>query len=200
LENAVSKYQTHVELAATYLEARGLWHDETVARYRLGVVAGDVPPEHQTYNGRLVIPYITPTGIVNIKFRCIRHEDCSAEKCPKYLGLPMPDRLYNVQALHDAKDTIYLAEGEIDAISATVAGYPCVGISGARKWVPHYPRLFEDFAEAVAFCEGDDAGREFGIRVRDELESVRVVQLPEGEDVNSFLSSRPYKEFEALLN
>lgn len=202
LGNAADRYHAHVDRAASYLEERGLWDDGIVEKYRLGVVV-DPTPEHEYATGRLSIPYITPTGVVNLKFRCIKGHDCKAiGGHAKYIGIDgLEDRVYNVQALHDATDVVYVAEGELDALSATEAGYPCVGVSGARKWQDHYTRLFEDFAEVVVFAEGDDDGRDFGRRVRDELDNARVVQLPDGEDVNSLLAGEDFTidDFAALV-
>lgn len=196
---AVERFESHVHLAESYLAERGLWEDGILRVARLGVVA-EPTPEYEKYEGRLVLPYLTPGGVVNIKFRCIQHDKCDGHK--KYLGLPgAVDRLYNVQALHDASKTIHIAEGELDALSASVVGFPCVGISGASKWQAHYTKLFEDFEQVIVFAEGDEAGREFGKRIRGELDNARVVQLPDGEDVNSLLARDDFTldDFEQLL-
>lgn len=196
---AVERFEKCVHLAESYLAERGLWGDGIETEFRFGVVV-EPSPEYQQYEGRLVLPYLTPAGVTNIKFRCIEHDRCDGHK--KYLGLPgAVDRLYNVQALHDADKTIHIAEGELDALSASVVDFPCVGISGASKWQQHYTKLFEDFEQVIVFAEGDDAGREFGKRIRGELENARVVQLPDGEDVNSLLARDDFTlyDFKQLL-
>jgi len=92
--------------------------------------------------------------------------------------------LYNVKALTEAKSAIAVAEGEIDAISSTLAGIPCVGISGATKWQEHWSNVFEDYERVYVWQEGDDAGKKFGDRLVSEVAAIRVA-LPHGEDVNS---------------
>jgi hypothetical protein len=194
------RYHETVAAAASYLADRGLWDPAITASYLLGHVtepaAGD-----EDFGGRLVIPYLTPAGVVSLKFRCIQAHDCKAvEHHVKYLGYPgAGDRVYNVQALHDASETIYVAEGELDALSTTVAGFPCIGISGANKWEPHYAKLLEDFDDVVVFADGDKPGRDFAKRVRGELNNARIVYFPEGEDANSVLTAGTVAEFADLV-
>jgi len=183
---ATDLYAKGVAAAESYLRGRDLWDDDVLVGYRLGVVGDEHFPEHRHVVGRLAIPYLTPGGVVNMKFRCIEDHDCKAEEHAKYLGtVGAEDRLYNVQALHDADDTIYVTEGELDAITATVAGFPAVGISGASKWADHYGKLFEDFAEVIVLGDGDAAGEKFADMVLREVEHARPVFMPDDEDVNS---------------
>lgn len=197
---AAERYHETVRGAASYLGPRGLWDRSITDSYLLGHVtepaAGD-----EDFTGRLVIPYLTPSGVVNLKFRCIEAHDCKAvEHHVKYLGYSgAGDRMYNVAALRDAGDRIHIAEGELDALSATVAGFHAVGISGASKWQPHYSKLVEDFDDVVVFADGDKAGRDFAKHVRSELNNARIVYFPEGEDANSLLAARPVAEFADLV-
>ncbi len=61
--------------------------------FHLGVV--DNPsPGHEGYKGKLVIPYITPSGVVDLRFRSIKGED------PKYIGLPgAKTTMFNAQTV-----------------------------------------------------------------------------------------------------
>lgn len=182
MTEAAKEYHEHVALAAYYLQGRGL--DERVADSCLLGVVAEPRPEHRYAAGRLSIPYITPSGVVNIKFRCITCSD-KCEGHPKYFGVTgEDDRLYNVQALHDAEDVIFVTEGEIDAISASISGFPAVGVSGANKWAEHYTKLFEDFSEIVVLADGDKAGEDFARRVLHEVGDSRVIYMPEDADVN----------------
>ena len=186
---AAERYHERVSNAATYLEPRGLWDPSITDFYLLGHVTVPAPGDEE-FAGRLVIPYRTPAGVVNLKFRCIRAHDCKqVEHHLRYHGYSTPDRVYNVQALHDASRTIHIAEGELDALSTTVAGFPCIGISGAHKWRPHYGKLLEDFDDVVIFADGDRSGREFAERIKSELNNARIVYFPDGEDANSVLAS-----------
>lgn len=183
LERATVQYSEHLEEAEEYLLGRGI--DLEAARsVGLGVVRDPIPGQENLV-GRLAIPYMTPSGPVNMNFRCMANHDCKSVGHPKYMmwtGLPV--NLYNVEALHSAGSAIAIAEGEFDALSSTLAGIPCVGISGANKWQEHWNNIFEDFTRVYAWQEGDEAGKKFGDRLVSEVAAIRV-PLPDREDVNS---------------
>jgi len=183
LERATLQYQEHLEEAEKYLAGRGI--DLEAARSSALGVVRDPIPGHEHLNGRLAIPYMTPGGPVNMNFRCIQDHKCKDFGHPKYImwsGLEV--NLYNVEALHVAGSAIAVAEGEIDALSSSLAGIPCVGISGANKWQDHWNNIFEDFTRIYVWQEGDEAGKKFGDRVVMEVGAIRV-PLPDSQDVNS---------------
>lgn len=183
LDRATVQYQEHLEEAAAYLDGRGI--DLEAARSSALGVVRDPIPGHEHLVSRLAIPYMTPAGPVNMNFRCIQDHDCKEQGHPKYImwsGLEV--NLYNVQALHDAGSAIAVAEGEIDALSSTLAGIPAVGVSGANKWQDHWNNIFEDFTRIYVWQEGDEAGKKFGDRVVSEVGAIRI-PLPPKEDVNS---------------
>lgn len=179
LEVATAHYQRSVNLAANYLETRRLGQQVAVT-HRLGVVE-DPLPGHETYVGRLAIPYITATGVVDIRFRSM----VDGEE-PKYLGLPGAiTHLYNVTATFQHTDSIALCEGEIDTMTLSQLGVPAVGVPGVNNWKKHYNRVLADFENVFVFADGDQPGTDFARRLAKELPSVTVIQMPEGEDVNS---------------
>jgi hypothetical protein len=183
LDRATVTYQEHLPEAEAYLLGRGI--DLEAARSSgLGVVRDPIPG-HEHVVGRLAIPYMTPAGPVNMNFRCMADHKCKDFGHPKYImwtGLEV--NLYNVGVLHTAGSAIAVAEGEIDALSSTLAGIPCVGISGANKWQEHWNNIFEDFTRIYVWQEGDEAGKKFGDRLVSEVGAIRV-PLPDKEDVNS---------------
>lgn len=183
LERAHATYQKYLDEAVAYLEGRGI--DRAAALSAgLGVVRDPIPG-HDHVTGRLAIPYLTPSGPVNYNFRCMKDHSCKEAGHSKYVmwsGLEV--NLYNVTALESAGQAIAVAEGEIDALSSTLAGIPCVGVSGATKWQDHWNNIFEDFSSVYVWQEGDEAGKKFGDRVVSEVGAIRVV-LPERQDVNS---------------
>lgn len=186
LERATSWYETNLPLAEGYLNQRGL-DLETAEAIRLGVVIDPLPGQEQFIN-RLAIPYITPTGVVDVRFRSMGLEE------PKYLGFPgTQTRLFNVAALHTAKDFIAVCEGEIDAITLHYkCGIPAVGVPGVNSWKPHYNRLLADFNTVFVFADGDQPGINFAKSLAKEMNSVIIINMPEGEDVNSmYLSHGP---------
>jgi DNA primase len=179
LGRATAKYAGSIFQAEDYLASRGITRE--VARVaRLGVV---VDPEagHEQYQGRLAIPYITKTGVVDIRFRSLNP---AVE--PKYMGMAGAEtKMYNVLDIEVAGDWIGVCEGELDTITMSkCVGIPCVGVPGANSWKKHYTRLLADFERVFIFADGDQPGKEFANGLAKEL-PVTVISMPDGEDVNS---------------
>lgn len=186
LESAAATYEAVLpgSPAISHLEARGI--PEGVARTaRLGYVA---EPEagHEDMAGRLAIPYVTPKGVVSIRFRAVGEEGEV-----KYLDLPGgSNHLYNVQDLHSAFDVIAIAEGELDAlVLSSLCGIPAVGISGASKWRRFWNRLFVDFERVLLVMDDDKAGRDAARKLKGEVPN-SVIAHPEGGDVNEVYMER----------
>ena len=184
LLRATQQYSSHLELAEDYLASRSLSVDEGRI-FHLGVVE-DPLPGHEAYKGRLAIPYITPSGVVDIRFRSMHGED------PKYMGLiGAKTTMFNTQACFVADKYICVTEGEFDCIMMTVKTmHPTIGIPGANNWKPHYAKILDDFDTVIVLADGDAAGLEFGKKISRELGNVNIVSMPEGEDVNSVMIKR----------
>lgn len=179
LGRATERYAENIYQAEDYLRQRGIPLE--VARLaRLGVV---VEPEtgHEAFVGRLSIPYITKTGVVDLRFRSLNP---AIE--PKYMGLTGAEtKMYNVLDVEKAGDFIGVCEGELDTITMSACiGIPCIGVPGANSWKRHYTRLLADFERIFVFADGDQPGTEFARSLAREL-PVTIVQFPDGEDVNS---------------
>jgi len=193
LEKASSHYEQNVELAESYLKSRGLSLADA-KRHRLGVVNKPVVG-HEMFEGRLSIPYLTPSGMVDLRFRAINNEE------PKYLSLPNSStRLYNVKSFFEAKEWICVCEGEIDTITLSKLGYPAVGIPGVKNIKRHYYRILADFDKIYVFADGDTAGKEFAKDLAKKLAGVVQIQLPDGEDVNSLFTKNGSQWFEERID
>jgi len=181
LLQATQEYTKNIHIAAQYLATRGLSVAE-VQQFHIGVVK-DALPGHEQYQGRLAIPYVTPSGIVDIRFRSMQGED------PKYIGMPgAKTSMYNAQAVLTANDYICVTEGEIDCMTVVAkTGHPAVGIPGANNWKPYYAKILDDFETVIILADGDAPGLEFGKKVSRELGNVNIIQMPEGHDVNSIV-------------
>jgi DNA primase len=179
LDQAAHIYAANIYQAEDYLRSRGI-PMEAARLARLGVV---VEPEigHESFAGRLSIPYITKTGVVDLRFRSLNP---AVE--PKYMGMTGAEtRMFNVLDIERAGDFIGVCEGELDTITlSSCVGIPCIGVPGANSWKKHYTRLLADFERVFVFADGDQPGKEFANSLAREL-PVTVVQLPDGEDVNS---------------
>ena len=185
LTEAADRYADHISpLALSYLQARGI-SQQVANSYRLGsVVEPSVGHEHAV--GRLSIPYITPAGVVGIKFRTIDGGT------PKYLW-PTGQKigLFNVTDLHKFSDTIAICEGEIDTIILSgVVGIPAVGVAGVSQWKPWFPKLFESYGRILIFADNDvkedgrNPGQELAKRIKEDLPAAIIVGLPGNQDVN----------------
>jgi len=179
LGKATQKYAASIHLAESYLAQRGI--SPSVARLaRLGVVE-EPEPGHEAFIGRLAIPYITKTGVVDLRFRALNP---AVE--PKYMGMVgASTKLYNVLDIERAGDWIGICEGELDTLTlSSVVGIPCVGVPGANSWKKHYTRMLADFERVFVFADGDQPGREFAASLAREL-PVTTISMADGEDVNS---------------
>jgi DNA primase len=183
LGRAADKYAANIYQAEDYLKSRGI-PMETARLARLGVVV-EAEVGHEAYQGRLSIPYVTKTGVVDLRFRSLNP---AVE--PKYMGLTGADtKMYNVLDIERAGDFIGVCEGELDTLTmSSCVGISCIGVPGANSWKKHYTRLLADFERVYVFADGDQPGKEFATSLAREL-PVTIVQFPDGEDVNSFYIS-----------
>lgn len=191
-------YQSQVGEAESYLSSRGI-DAETTDRFRLGWVGWD----NSMRAGRLAIPYLTPAGPWQIKFRCIQPHDCGDHGHPKYYyetGETL--HLFNAATLNDAADICVICEGELDAITAEQAGVPAVSYPGVNAWRanPHWRWCFDsvDLIVVVADWDKPKEGERFGVgkQAADAIAKslkqsvdgdVKVIALPEPHDSNSYI-------------
>jgi DNA primase len=203
LRAAALRYHEDLEgsPAAEYLTRRGLgWPSiqQEISRYKLGYVKTPATG-HEMYKGFLAIPYLRKSyehgwSVVSIRFRCIQdHEHTGHGKYMTVAG-DRP-RLYNTKALLQPSPIVAITEGEIDAITASIAGVPTVGVPGAHNWQEHFPELFYGYKEVYVLADGDDAGRQFANTVAGSLPNAKVIPCPPGEDVNSFVTQHGPKAF-----
>lgn len=196
-EQAVTQYQSDLAgdtNAQAYLMGRGIG-PEAAGTFRLGVVRTPLVG-HEGYRGRLVIPYLTPAGVVNLRFRCLKAHDCAKtviytdakgkdHHCVKYLSMDgVESNLFNVLDLKKDSPHIGVTEGELDAITLSMCGIPAVGVPGVENWQSHFGRCLEDFDVIYSFADGDTAGRKFGRFLAKEAKA-RPVSMPKGMDVNA---------------
>ncbi len=201
------------ERARSYLLAR-LVDERAVATFHLGFVAEPAAPGHDSYVGRISIPYVTPEGARTIKFRCIEDHDCGDVGCPKYLGpeLAQP-RMFNAQALATAPDAVAICEGEFDAIVCQSAlELPAVAVPGVSTWQPHFPRMFSGIPRVLVLvdndapkprkncwdercqrdgqCRGHSPGRDLAKRVARDLNGqAEVIPPPQGQDLTEWIQA-----------
>jgi DNA primase len=194
LGKATEKYGENIYQAEAYLKNRGIPIE--VARLAQYGVVEEPEVGHEAFKGRLSIPYITKSGVVDLRFRSLHP---AVE--PKYMGLTGAEtRMYNVLDIEKATDFIGVCEGELDTITMSMCvGIPCVGVPGANSWKKHYTRLLADFERVFVFADGDQPGTEFARSLAREL-PVTIVQLPDGQDVNSMFVQEGSDYFHNKIN
>ncbi len=194
LGKATEKYGENIYQAEAYLKNRGIPIE--VARLAQYGVVEEPEVGHEAFKGRLSIPYITKTGVVDLRFRSLNP---AVE--PKYMGLTGAEtRMYNVLDIEKADNFIGVCEGELDTITmSSCIGIPCVGVPGANSWKKHYTRLLADFERVFVFADGDQPGTEFARSLAREL-PVTIIQLPDGHDVNSMFVQEGSGYFHNKIN
>lgn len=180
LGDLTASYHRNAGQVTHYLAERGIPR-EVGDTFLLGYVAEPTPGAgDEDYVGRLAIPYITPSGVCDIRYRTL------IPGGPKYLSRPgAKARLYNVNDLQKISSRICICEGELDTIVASaLCGLPAVGVPGANSWQAFFGLLFEHYQKVYVLADGDNAGRDFAKRVASQLDRAVVVNMPDGMDVN----------------
>lgn len=169
--------------AQEYLTKRG-FAEAVATQWRLGLVTSPLVG-YERYTGRLCIPYLTPSGVVNARFRCLRQHSCSEAGHGKYVGLEgFETSLFNVMDLGKPGDAICVTEGELDAITLSMCGIAAVAVPGATNWKKHFGRCLDDFSKVFVLGDGDDAGKGLNKKLINDVRAVPV-RMPAGHDVNS---------------
>ena len=166
-----------------YLASRGI---PAGTPFGLGYVE-DPRPGHEVYRGCLAIPYLRWSqwrgwSVASIRFRRLDGGN------PKYLtAAGDKPRLFNTHALAKYSKDMAITEGELDAVTAELAGVPAVGVPGSQMWKPFFRELFMGYRNVIILTDGDDAGLDFGKQVAKTLPNARIIPMPDGEDVNSLV-------------
>lgn len=179
--------------ASLYLQQRNI-DPEKAAMFRLGHVSEPLP-SHERFVGMLAIPYMAKSGTVGFKFR--RLDDNG----PKYLA---PEnsrvRLYNVLDVFMNTPQVLIVEGELDCVTAKIAGVPAVvGVSGAQNWKPHFARVLDGFEEVIVCVDNDvdkesgNAGQQLAQKILRDIPHARNVVVASGLDINALYSLKGHE-------
>lgn len=197
LQRAVTTYHSNLagSPAEEFLNSRSL-DPSLLEKFRFGYVEEPLPG-HEMHQGKLAIPYLRRHPrhgwtCVSIRFRALDNETK-----PKYASLAGDrPRVYNTLALTEPVLDVGIAEGELDAVSATLAGLPTVGIPGASSWQSYWRELFLGYRTVYVFTDGDEPGEALGRRIGKDLPNAKVIHCPSGEDVNSIYANHGAEELQ----
>jgi DNA primase len=155
------------------LKKRGI-SDEMVERMKLG---------YDEKRAAITIPYFSKSG----KCMQVRYRNLFGE--PKYLSEEGAKvMLYNISDVRSPE--VYICEGEFDTITLLQLGKKAVGVPGTNAFKPYWRWLFMDCSKVNIVYDGDDAGRKGAdmlVRYLSHVPELRVIRMPEGEDVNSLM-------------
>jgi len=125
--------------------------------------------------------------------RFVQARDITGEASCKELSLaglhsPVP---YNVDALTQGHDRVFVCEGCIDTLSAACLGYPAVGVPGVTGFRDAWFPLFRGARRVTILFDNDPAGRSQAVELRSRfrLRGIKAdAQFPRhGKDVNDLL-------------
>lgn len=202
LGEAAARYHENVNDLGSYLEGRGIDRAAAVG-HLLGKVS-EPAHGHERFEGWMSIPYLTLSGVVAFKFRCLEDHDHKALGHGKYdAPAGQKIRLYNARMCAEKGDTIAIVEGELDSIvGSSVLGVPTVGTWGTN-WMEWYPRCFADFDRILVIADNDhpkplparegkapemvSPGRKFAEKVRKEVNG-ELVLPPAGMDLSEWVA------------
>jgi len=144
------------------------------------------------FHNRIVLPNIKRGQVVHISARSLNGS------VPKYLNLPGEiSHLYNEDAL--CENEIYVTEGVFDCLKAVQVGLPTVAILGASGLKFSTIGKFKHCKRVFLCLDGDDAGRDGALKLAGFIGNrARIIQLPDGQDLNDFLNAHSREELGAL--
>ncbi|MFE7463127.1 toprim domain-containing protein [Streptomyces sp. NPDC057499] len=197
MEEATRAYEGALTAeAAQYLHARGIGREEAVSA-RLGVVA-DPLPGHGKYRNMLAIPYLDRNGKpLTIRFRCLQEHNHRDFFHGKYNTIKDDTpRMYGIDSIHQAGDTLDLTEGELDRAILRKIGLFAVAAPGANSWQPRHRRMLAGFSRIRVWGDPDEAGAEFSSMVCRQLRSAEAMRLRVGDVTETYMAGGA----EALLS
>jgi DNA primase len=158
---------------------------DIIKQFQVGLVL-EPAASNETVRGWTSIPYLSPTGVLSMRFRRPPESDAPMKYwSPKGTRT----RCYNTSALLNPGHWIAVCEGEFDTIAATQANIPAIGIPGVQSWAPYMRNMLSGFSRVLVLADNDDSGQglAFGEMIAEQLDEVKIVLSPKGHDVNSTL-------------
>lgn len=176
--------------AMQYLSSTRKLNEETIKHFKLGL-------SREGNTNWLTIPHFSNGNLLNIKYRSLPPSEKKFKREPD-----RPSILFNQDCLNGSYTEIFIAEGEIDAMSLWQTGFEnVVGITaGAGSFLPEWHEQLEDIEEIYLCFDNDEAGQKGANAVADKLgfERCKNILLPERQDLNEYLKDHTREDFEKL--
>jgi DNA primase len=139
------------------------------------------------YMHKLLFPYVMDRRVVFLQGRTL-----DSQITPKEINLDRPCPCpFNANAARiEGVERVYLCEGVINTLILIERGLPAVGIPGCGSFKRNWVEFFRGKNVLICF-DSDNPGQSVANHVHDlfaraKIES-RIIVLPSGEDVNSYL-------------
>ncbi len=196
--------------ARRYLERRGIGTSKLTERYRIGFAPGGTKTRDKLFSSGFTLDEIKAAGLVNrrgldaffgrVTFPLAEDEEVinvyGRSLSNRYRHMYLPGRrdvIFNIENV--AGEVAILTESIIDALSLVALGVGNAVSSMTVNLTAHQVEtLTKRFARIVVAFDGDAAGREGARSVRALLQGkgaeARLVDLPDGTDVNSLLMDK----------
>lgn len=202
--SSIEKFETALaesDEALTYLASRGL-SLETARAWHLGFKVDEHGTKH------IVIPYLKGSNVVDVKYRLL--PSCEDGRRPKYFrwggeSVLFGQQFMTEQAKKDGKTTLFLTEGEFDAITLWHHGfYPVLSTTtGAQSFRSDWFDAIAAFApDKIVICYDSDVagqnGAETLLKRFASFNTVNIV-LPDVKDVNEYFTTHTRDEFDAIV-
>lgn len=163
-----------------YMYQRHL-NDWAIEKYDVGFDANHVPPGRKKALPCITFPVRDING--NTLFLCRRSIEGKYFNYPE--GVVKP--LYGIYELPSDVSTVVICESCINAITASMYGYPAVALLGTGNSY-QLQQLRELGVRSFVIClDGDDAGKRGTAKLKKALSSVAIVwtiTMPSGKDIN----------------
>lgn len=193
--------------------ARSEFSEEMLIEAGMLIKPEDNGESYDRFRGRIMFPITDRQGrVVAFGGRAL-----SARVKAKYLNSPETPLFHKGRLLYNlsgarkaafAKSRLLIAEGYMDVIALSQAGFPeAVAPLGTAVTEDQVREMWRLAPEPLMCFDGDKAGQRAAIRVVERSlgllkpgHSLRFVYLPDGEDPDSFVAGHGERAFEQLLS
>jgi len=167
--------------------------------------------DYDYFRGRAMFPIISTTGrVVGFGARKLREDDplgkyINSPETPIYNKSRILYGLFHSKDAVRAQDNALMVEGYADLISLYQAGIQNVVASSGTALTEEQVQLISRYGKKLTLVyDADSAGsnatlRGMDIALAQDLD-ILIVELPEGEDPDSFIKKSGGKEFQKLLD
>ncbi|MEU6057007.1 hypothetical protein [Streptomyces sp. NPDC047097] len=138
----------------------------------------------------LAIPYLDKDGRpLTVRFRCLQDHNHRDHFHGKYNTIKADfPRMYGIDAIHRAGETIHVAEGELDRAILRKLGLFAVAAPGANMWAGRHRRMLAGFSRIWVWGDPDEAGAEFSAKICRQLRAAKAVRLRLGDVTDTYLA------------